>query len=85
MSSSVHANNGTRNILVLGIDFIQGIDNTTIYAEKMYSINFSATKKNFCLTLHCNGDKSYLLVNSIEIVANPLCLGNISKIFLKAI
>ena len=51
----------------------------------MYSINFSATKKNFCLTLHCNGDKSYLLVNSIEIVANPLCLGNISKIFLKAI
>ena len=36
MSSSVHANNKTRNILVLGNEFIQGIDNTTIYAEKFY-------------------------------------------------
>ena len=36
MSSSTHANNKTRNILVLGKGFIQGIDGTTIYAEKMY-------------------------------------------------
>ena len=36
MSSSVHANNKTKNILVLGKDFVQGLDNTTIYAEKMY-------------------------------------------------
>ena len=36
MSSSVHANNKTKNILVLGKDFIQGLDNTTIYAEKLY-------------------------------------------------
>ena len=63
MSSSVHANNRTRNISVLGKDFIQGIDNTTVYVEKMYSINFSATKKTFCLSLHYNGDNSYLLVN----------------------
>ena len=34
MSSSAHANNKTRSILFLGKDFIQGIDNTTIYAEK---------------------------------------------------
>ena len=34
MSSSVHANNKTRSILVLGKDFMQGIDNTIIYAEK---------------------------------------------------
>ena len=40
MSSSVHGNNRTNNILVLGKDFIQGLDNTTIYAEKLYSINF---------------------------------------------
>ena len=30
MSSSVHANNRTKNILVLGKDFVQGLDNTTI-------------------------------------------------------
>ena len=91
MSSSVHANNSTRNILVLGKKFIQRIDNTKIYPEKMYSINFSATKKRFCFSLHYYGDNSYLFVNGAEmikfkanyseIVANSLCLGNISKDF----
>ena len=35
LSSSTHANNRANNILVLGKDFIQGINGTTIYAEKM--------------------------------------------------
>ena len=43
MSSSVHANNKINNILVLGKGFIQGINNTTIYAEETYSINFTKT------------------------------------------
>ena len=47
MSSSVYASNKTRNILVLGKDFIQGIDDTTIYAEKMYSTNFTVANKKF--------------------------------------
>ena len=33
MSSSVHANNRTKNILALGKDFLRGSENTTIYAE----------------------------------------------------
>ena len=47
------------------------------------------TKKKFWLGLHYNGANSYLFVNSTEmykfkakdseIVASPLCLGNISK------
>ena len=55
----------------------------------MYSINFTNTNENFCLSLHCNGANSYLFVNGTgiykfkakdsEIVASPLCLGNISK------
>ena len=55
----------------------------------MYSINFTVTKKKFCLSLHYNGANSYLFVNGTEIikfkakdseiVAGPLCLGNISK------
>ena len=91
MSSSVHANNRTKNILVLGKDFIQGLDNITIYAEKLYSINFSDNNKKFSLSLHYNGDNSYLLVSGKEIikfkakdsdiVPNILCLGNISKEF----
>ena len=55
----------------------------------MYSINFSLTKKKYCLSLHYNVANSYLLVNDTEIykfkandseiVASLLCLGNISK------
>ena len=55
----------------------------------MYLINFTVTKKKFCLSLHYNGANSCLFVNGTEIykfkakdseiVASPLCLGNISK------
>ena len=55
----------------------------------MHSINFTVTKKKFCLSLHYNGADSYLFVNCTEIykfkvkdseiVATPLCLGNVSK------
>ena len=48
MSSSVHANNKTRNSLVLGKDFIHRIDNTKIYFEKLHSINFTENNKKFC-------------------------------------
>ena len=91
MSSSTHDNNKTRNVLVLGEDFIQGIEGITIYAEKMYSTNFIVDNKKFCLSLHYNGDDSYLFVNGKDIykfkakdskiLPYPLCLGNISKDF----
>ena len=55
----------------------------------MYSFNFTDHRKKFCLSLHYNVVNSYLFVNSTEIikfkakdsniVATPLCLGNISK------
>ena len=66
-NGSIHASNRANNILVLGKSLTQ-INNTIIYAEKMYSINFSATKKRFSLNLHYNGDNSYLFVNGKEII-----------------
>ena len=36
MSFSKHANNKANNIYVMGKGYIQKINNTTIYAEKMY-------------------------------------------------
>ena len=88
---SSHDNNKKNNILVLGKDFVQGINGTTIYAEKLYKINFTENNKMFCLSLHYNGANSYLFVNGTEIykfeaketviVARPLCLVNISKDF----
>ena len=54
----------------------------------MYSINFTEKDEKFCLSLHYNGTmvKKMLMVKKNkfkakdpEIVATPLCLGNISK------
>ena len=55
----------------------------------MYSINFMEYNKKFFLSLLYNEANSYLFVNGTEIhkfkakdseiVATPLCLGNISK------
>ena len=93
MSSFVHANKKTKSILVLGEVFTQGLDDTTLYAEAKYSINFSKTNKKFCLSLHYNGANSYLFVNGTDVIkfkakdseirgnTNPLCLGNILKDF----
>ena len=44
LSSSSHANNKTNNIFVLRKDFVQGINGTTLYVEKVYKISF--TEKN---------------------------------------
>ena len=67
MSGSVHASNKTKDFLVLGRDLIQLIENTIIYAEKTYSPNFSAEKKIFVLSLHYNGDNSFLFVNGQKV------------------
>ena len=88
MSSSAHIDNKKKDILILGKGPTQGLEHT-LTAEKMPSVNFTVTKKKFCLSLHYNGANSYLFVNGTEIykfkakdseiVASPLCLGNISK------
>ena len=91
MSSSVHVDNKKKYILILGIGSTQGLDGTTLTTEKFYSINFTEHNKKFYLSLHYNGANSYSFVNGTEIykfkakdseiVATPLCLGNISKDF----
>ena len=88
MSTSIHIDNKEKDILVLGGGPTQGLEKT-LTADNMYSINFTVTKKKFCLSLHYNEANSYLFVNGTEIikfeakdsaiVASPLCLGNISK------
>ena len=43
------------------------IDDTIIYAEKMYSRNFTVANKTFCLSLHYTGDNIYLFINGKEV------------------
>ena len=81
MSLPTKIDNRKKDILILGKDPTQGLEHA-LNAEKIYSINFTATGKKFCLSLHYNGANSYLFVNGTEIIkfkATPLCLGNVSK------
>ena len=52
MSSSVHIDNKGKDILILGKSPTQGLGENSLTPEKMYSINFSATEKKNCLSLH---------------------------------
>ena len=88
VSSLVHANNKANNIFVMGDLFVQGINDTMLCAEKVYSQNFTQPSKKFVLSLHYNGDDSYLFVNGKQelkfkcktehLVKEKLCLGNLS-------
>ena len=66
MSFSKHANNKRNNIYVIGKDYVQRINDTTIYAEKMYYRNFKDLGKKFVLSLHYNGNNSYLYLTVIK-------------------
>ena len=93
-SSSVQANNKANNIFVIGDLFVQGIDDTTLYAEKLYSQNLTEANKKFVLSLHYNSDNSYLFVNGKQelkfkakddqIINEKLCLGNLSSEWTKS-
>ena len=92
MSSYTKIDNRESDILILGKGPTQELEHT-LSPEKMYTVNFTVTRKNVCLSLHYNGANTYLFVNGTkthkfkakdsEIMATPLCLGNIWKYLMK--
>ena len=86
VSSSVPVDNKKEDNLVLDEGPTQELNDT-----KKYSITFTDKNKTIILSMHYNGANSFLFVNRTEIikfkekdseiVANPLCLGNVSKDF----
>ena len=88
MSFSIHATNRANHIYLMGTGLTQGINDTTIYAEKNFYRNFTDFGKKIVLSLHYNGDNSYLFVNgrqelkfkakTDQLVKEKLCIGNLS-------
>ena len=88
MSFSVHAANRAIHIYLMGTGLTQGINDTTIYAENNFYRNFTDFGKKFVLSLHYNGDNSYLFVNGKQelkfkakkdqLVKEKLSIGNLS-------
>ena len=85
-SSITHTTNKANNIYVLGKNFVQGINGTTLYAEKVSKTNFTVSDKKFVLSLHYNSDNSYLFINGrqelkfkakeYDLLGEKLCVGN---------
>ena len=89
MSSSVHDTNKANNIYVLGKEFVQGINDTTLYAEKNYKTNFTEPNNKLVLSLHYSSSNSDLFVNGTQelkfkskddqILKEELCIGKLSS------
>ena len=87
-SSLVHTNNKANNIFIIGDGFVQGINDMTLYAEKIYTQNFTQPNKKFVLSLHYSDNDSYFFINGkqeLKFKAKPdqsikekLCIGNLS-------
>ena len=63
ISFSVHATNRANHIYLMGTGLTQGINDTTVYAEKNFYRNFTDFGKKFILSSHYNDYNSYLFVN----------------------
>ena len=94
MKNFTFATNKKHHIYILGKSFTQGLQyGATIYAEHDYvKVNGSQLNKKFILSVHYNGDNSYLFINGIKQfqfkamsslnLNNPLIIGNTSSNFL---
>ena len=88
VSFSVHATNRENHIYLICTGLTQGLNDTTIYAEKSFYRNVTDFGKKFVLSLLYNGDNSYLFVNgrqelkfkdkTDQLVKEKLCIGNLS-------
>ena len=88
MSFSVHKTNRASHTYLMGTGLKQSIHDTTLYTEKNFYRNFTDPSKKFMLSLHYNGDDSYLFVNerqelkfkckTDQLVKQKLCIGNLS-------
>ena len=66
VSSSVHADNKGKDILILGEGPTQGL-NHTLTADTKCFITFTQSGKRFVLRLHYNGSNSFLFVNATKV------------------
>ena len=88
MSFNVHSTNRANHLYIMGTGLTQGINDTTIYTEKNFYRNFTDFGKKIMLSLHYNGDDSYLFVNgrqelkfkikTDQLVKEKSCIRNLS-------
>ena len=74
MSSWVHIDNNKKDILILGKRPTDALDDTTLTAEKEYSINFTEQQKKFTIKVTISQIVTYLLTVVKQITSNQMIL-----------
>ena len=67
ISALLHVDNKGKDILIIGKGITQGLNNTTLVAETLYSTNFTRSGIKFSLSLHYNGTNHFLFINATKI------------------
>ena len=93
MKNCSFATNKKHHIYIIGKSFTQGLQyRATIYSEHDYvKVNGSQVNEKLILSVHYNGDNSYLFINGVKQfqfkamsslnLSNPLIIGNTSTDF----
>ena len=68
--SSGHINNKKHNILTLSDGISQGLDDTLLNSEAIYSINFSRSRRKCCSSLRYNENINFFVLNNIKMYIN---------------
>ena len=72
VSSSLLVENKKKDILILGKGLTDKLDDITLTEEAESCINFSKTQQKNWLSLHNNGNNSFLFVSEVKIYQMPL-------------
>ena len=62
----MYDNNREKDILITGEGPTDGLYDETIATEAKYFIDFTKTGRRFVLSLHHNGGRSFLFVNTVK-------------------
>ena len=62
MSLYVHVDIKRKDVLILGEEPKQGLDDTTLTAESKYSVNFTQSGKRCVWSLHYNESNNFYLL-----------------------
>ena len=67
MSSSAHIDNKKKYSLIFSKGPTEGLGDSTLTEEAQYSINYSKSNKNICLSLHYNKSNIFVFANATKI------------------
>ena len=71
---SSHADSQKNDFLILGEGPTFAFNGSFRSSKKKFSINFSKAKTKFCLSLHYNGDNSYLFIKGKKSINSKLVI-----------